>query len=878
MGVLAFALSAFILTDFGAKPDGSSCTEAFRRAVAAAAERGGGCVEVPCGTWTTGAIHLRSNVELHLADGACVVHTDDPADYLPAVRTQWEGTDCLNYSPLVYACGATNVAVTGRGVFRPRLAAWEKWQLRTPEHLAAVRQLYAWGVANAPWDARDVTRLPGSNLRPQFLQLVECRGVRLEDFTVEGSPFWMLHLLRCDRAEVRRVTVRSLGMHNNDGIDIDMSRDVLVEDCVFDTSDDVICLKAGRDADARRQNRPTERVTVRRCTAVGRRGHGFIAFGSELSGGIRDVEVSDCTASGRVERLVFVKTGPSRGGFVENIRISRLRGRDMHRVFALKTDYPPQWTGFAVTNEPTRIADIALTDVICESADAGIELRGSPDAPAKGLSLEGLRVAGLRGKLVQAVENAEFRMDRVEAEDGFATVCNPVDVGYRCALKGTPGYREGADPSVTTWGPNHWLFTSKCGGGYWSEDLARWKFVPMPTLPTEAYAPDVVRRGNRILHVAGGVKEVREAVNISTGSWRVCGELPFAMSDPQLFFDEDGRLYAYWGCSPGEPLWGMELDPTTFRAKGERVALYKADPAAHPWEIPGDANERKGQACWLEGAYVIRHGGRYYLHASAPGTEYRTYCDAVLVGDSPLGPFRLQKRNPVFRKTGGFATGGGHGCTFKDGYGNWWHLGTTSVSVNHKYERRLILYPVLFDEDGEMMTSSEVADGPMVLPQKKATSFADFRPGWIPLATNLEQIAISSSSVADEGHRPELAFDENVRTWWASKTGEKGEWLSVDLGREAELRAVQVNLADDRVTQHGYDSARRFAYRVEGSTDGTVWRTFIDESEPEAPDRVHAYFQLPVPVRVRHVRIVNLAVPSGRFAVSGLRLFGRSAF
>ena len=208
----------------------------------AVAEKGGGKIVVPAGEhFSAGPIRLRSNVELHLEEGARIVFSDNPRDYLPVVPTSWEGVECLNYSPLVYAYGCTNVAITGKGTFAPKMDFWRKWFGRGKGHMEATRRLYDWCSFNAPMEERDLTKISESNVRPHLIQFNHCKDVRLEGFKIRESPFWTIHLFLCDGAVVRGLDVYAHG-HNNDGIDVEMTKNVLVENCRFDQGDDAVVI------------------------------------------------------------------------------------------------------------------------------------------------------------------------------------------------------------------------------------------------------------------------------------------------------------------------------------------------------------------------------------------------------------------------------------------------------------------------------------------------------------------------------------------------------------------------------------------------------------------------------------------------------------
>ena len=247
--------------------------------VDAVAEKGGGKVVVPAGEHVcAGPIRLRSNVELHLAEGARIVFSDNPEAYLPAVPTSWEGVECLNYSPLVYAYGCTNVAITGKGTFAPKMGFWRTWFGRGKGHMEATRRLYDWCSFNAPLETRDLTKIPEANVRPHLMQFNRCKNIRLEGFKIRESPFWTIHLYLCDGAVVRGLDVYAHG-HNNDGIDIEMTKNVLVENCRFDQGDDAVVIKSGRNHDAWRLDTPSENIEIRNCTVVN--GHVLLGIGSK---------------------------------------------------------------------------------------------------------------------------------------------------------------------------------------------------------------------------------------------------------------------------------------------------------------------------------------------------------------------------------------------------------------------------------------------------------------------------------------------------------------------------------------------------------------------------------------------------------------------
>ena len=234
LSALAVGAGDFSVVDFGAQPDGAVCTKSFAAAIDAAHAAGGGCVVVPDGTWTVGSVKMKSNVELHLSDGAVLSFTDDPADYLPAVPRSTTGIECMGWSSPVYAYGCTNVALTGRGTLVPKMDYWRQLMRMPQEGGSDVAEtLYFWCATNAPLAARDLTKLPPSALgRPALLHFNRCRGVRLDGVRIRQSPYWVIHFYLSDEIVVRNVDLFAYGC-NNDALDVEMSSNVLVEDCTM---------------------------------------------------------------------------------------------------------------------------------------------------------------------------------------------------------------------------------------------------------------------------------------------------------------------------------------------------------------------------------------------------------------------------------------------------------------------------------------------------------------------------------------------------------------------------------------------------------------------------------------------------------------------
>lgn len=453
------------------------------------------------------------------------------------------------------------------------------------------------------------------------------------------------------------------------------------------------------------------------------------------------------------------------------------------------------------------------------------------------------------------------------------TICNPLNLNYRFCLD-APSRREAADPVIVNFKDEYYLFASKSGGYWHSTNLADWDFITSPYLPFEDYAPGAVVMDNAIYFVASTQNtpssKIYKSNDPKSGKWQVVNEaFPIPITDPDLFLDDNGSLYMYYGCSNIKPIYGVELDRKTLMPIGKPVACMNEDTANNGWERPGDDNKSKEKP-WTEGAWMTKVNGKYYLQYSTPGTEYRSYCDGVYSADSPLGPFRLMENNPFSYRPGGFATAAGHSCTFQDKFGNYWHITTATISVKHAFERRLSLFPVFISDEQKAYTYTGYGDYPMIIPQKKFTSEGDFSTGQMLLSYNKPVTASSTLS----GHDVKLASDENIRTYWSAITGNKGEWLSIDLEDEYTVNALQLNFAENDTKIFGRDGELYYQYIAEYSLDGKTWKKLIDKSKNKA-DAPHDYVALKKPVTARFVRVTNHHTPSGTFAISDIRVFGK---
>ena len=370
----------FLITNYGAVADNTrDCTEAFRRAISAAHEAGGGRVVVPPGTFVTGAIHLKSNVNLFVSDGAIINFSLDPNHYMPVVHSRFEGIECMNYSPLVYAYEQQNIAITGQGILDGR-ASDENWWRWKNTQAGDVEMLESQGEKGVPVEQR-MFGAP-KQLRPNMIQPYKCRNVLIEGVTIKNSPMWHINPELSKNVIVRDVKVIGHGP-NNDGCNPESCSDVLIEGCYFDTGDDCIAIKSGRNNDGRRVNTPSENIVIRNCRM--REGHGGVVLGSETSGSIRNVFAEKCTMdSPNLDRALRIKTNSVRGGTVENVYLRNITvGQVSEAVLKINFLYGEGDTGDFM---PT-VRNINMENVTSGKSKYALAIAAYERSPATGIHL-----------------------------------------------------------------------------------------------------------------------------------------------------------------------------------------------------------------------------------------------------------------------------------------------------------------------------------------------------------------------------------------------------------------------------------------------------------------------------------------------------------
>jgi polygalacturonase len=404
-----FPARDFRITAHGARGDAKADnTVAIQKAIAACAKAGGGRVVVPRGVFLTGAIHLKSRVNLHLETGATLKFIPDPAKYLPVVYTRFEGTECMSYSPLIYAFEQEDIAVTGEGILDGSASSqnwwgWARPSAGPPLALASIRRLLDMGERGVPVAERVFGS--GHYLRPSFIQPYLCRNVLIEGVTISNSPMWEVHPVLCTNVTVRGVKVVTRGP-NNDGCDPESCRDVLIEDSLFDTGDDCIAIKSGRNNDGRRVAVPSENIIVRHCTM--KDGHGGVVIGSEISGGCRNVYVQDCQMdSPNLDRALRFKSNALRGGVLENVYVRDVQiGRVAEAVLTIDFLYE---AGAKGPHQPI-VRNVELENVTATAAPRVLWIMGFPGAVIDGLRFLNCSFSGLtESEVVQQAGSIEFR-------------------------------------------------------------------------------------------------------------------------------------------------------------------------------------------------------------------------------------------------------------------------------------------------------------------------------------------------------------------------------------------------------------------------------------------------------------------------------------
>lgn len=458
------------------------------------------------------------------------------------------------------------------------------------------------------------------------------------------------------------------------------------------------------------------------------------------------------------------------------------------------------------------------------------------------------------------------------------TYCNPLNVDYTYMIYDAGrdiSYRSGADPAVVEFRGEYYMFVTRSNGYWHSTDLQNWNFITPKGYwyPQGCNAPAAHNYKDSVLYVCGdpsGVMSVMSSDDPKSGVWTPGVGIIANLQDPDLFIDDDGSAYMFYGSSNVYPIRAIELDRThNFLPKtDERVPLFGLDLDKHGWERFGENHTTDTDlGGFIEGPWMTKHNGKYYLQYGSPGTEFNVYGDGVYVADHPMGPYTYQKHNPVSYKPGGYMNGAGHGSSVKGPGGMWWHFASMSLSINVNWERRLCMFPMGFDEDGIMYCDTRFGDYPRYAPSV-AQKRGQFR-GWMLLS--YKKPVTVSSQVGD--YAAAGLTDELTKTFWLAEKNDDSQWVVIDLQNPASVCAVQVNYHDYKTGMYGRYPNLRHRYQIEGSVDGKDWKVLIDKSN-SYKDTPNDYTELEFPEKVRYVRYKNIEVPTPSLAISEIRVFG----
>lgn len=465
------------------------------------------------------------------------------------------------------------------------------------------------------------------------------------------------------------------------------------------------------------------------------------------------------------------------------------------------------------------------------------------------------------------------------------TYCNPVnlDYGYTPIPNFTTQgkHRATADPVIVNYKNKYFLFSTNQWGYWWSDDMSDWHFIERKFLRErnkvwdELCAPAAFVMKDELYLIGsthGPAFSMWKSDNPTVDDWEIAVDsLKVGAWDPGFLYDEDKeKLFLYWGSSNEFPLLGTEINTETLQSEGFTKPLLNLHPEDHGWERFGEYNDNTFMQPFMEGAWVTKHNNKYYLQYGAPGTEFSGYADGVYVSNNPLEAFAYQSHNPFAYKPTGFARGAGHGATYQDNYGNWWHVSTVVIGVKNNFERRIGIWPAGFDTDDVLYCNTAYGDYPTFLPQENANHVNGLFTGWMLL--NYNKPVTASSTLG--GYKPNNAVNEDIKTYWSATSADKGEWFQTDLGEISTINAIQVNYADQDAEFLGKQTDTYHQYKIMISNNGKKWSTLVDKSKNKT-DVPHDYIELKKPATGRYLKMINLHMPTGKFALSGFRVFGK---
>lgn len=485
--------------------------------------------------------------------------------------------------------------------------------------------------------------------------------------------------------------------------------------------------------------------------------------------------------------------------------------------------------------------------------------------------------------------------------DQHQSYINPLDIDYTYMVYNSSrniSYRSGADPAVIEFKGEYYMFVTRSFGYWHSTDLVNWKFIkPQQWFFEGSNAPTAFNYKDSLVYFAGdpaGYGSILYSDDPKSGKWKPTASISNNLQDSELFIDDDGKSYLYWGSSNVHPIRVKGLNRADrFLETGLRKDLINLVEEDHGWERFGENNFHPTlKEGYMEGASMTKHKGKYYLQYAAPGTQFNVYADGVYIGDSPLGPFTYMKSNPMSFKPGGFTNGAGHGITVMQTNGQYWHFATMALASNSQWERRLCMFPTYFDEDGFMYTNTNYGDYPRF--GANHPTKAGQHNGWMLLSYK-GKVTVSSSfsqivkftSNDDEVKVTELPLerntegdiiskvltDENPKSYWVAAANDEQQWIQIEMLHPGIIEAFQLNFHDHESGIYTRTEDLKHQFIVEASEDGVHWKKVIDRSNSQK-DTPNAYIELDTPVLAKYVRYLNIHVPGANFAMSELRVFG----
>src|SRR5690554_2321604 len=448
-----------------------------------------------------------------------------------------------------------------------------------------------------------------------------------------------------------------------------------------------------------------------------------------------------------------------------------------------------------------------------------------------------------------------------------STYCNPLNLDYAYETRfDSISNRSGADPTVVEFREDYYMFVTRSMGYWHSPDLHNWTFVsPEKWYFEGSNAPTAHNYRDSVLYVTGnpsGQMALLYTDNPKKGDWKAIPSILKQLQDPDLFIDDDGQAYMFWGSSNKFPIRGKKLHRTNrFVASQEVHELFNLDGERHGWERFGENHADTVLGGYIEGPSMIKHNDKYYMQYGGPGTEFNVYGDGVYVADSPLGPYEYAPHNPFSYKPGGFINGAGHGSTVKGPAGHYWHFSTMAVAVNIGWERRIVMFPTYFDEDGLLHSNTAYGDYPHYAPHIPG-KMGEFT-GWMLLSYNKPVTA--SSQLEDFG--PEHLVDENIQSFWVAQQNDDQQWIEIDLEKPCTVHAIQVNYNDYQSQFFGKPEGIYHRYYIEGSEDGNTWRLLVDRKN-SFKDVPNDYVELSSPETVRYIRYRNIHIFTPHLSIS----------